>query len=42
MSSGGHFAAMQEPELLAQDIFQFVRLVRGGEYEKEDASRKEL
>ena len=25
MSRGGHFAAFEEPELLAQDIFSFMR-----------------
>lgn len=27
MPRGGHFAAFQEPKLLAQDIMQFVRKV---------------
>ena len=27
MPRGGHFAAMEEPELLAQDIRQFIRKV---------------
>jgi microsomal epoxide hydrolase len=28
MPRGGHFAAMEEPELLAQDIRQFLRPLR--------------
>lgn len=27
MPRGGHFAAFEEPQLLADDIFQFVRKV---------------
>lgn len=27
MPRGGHFAAFEEPQLLAEDIFQFVRKV---------------
>lgn len=30
MSSGGHFAALEEPEALARDIREFVRPFRGG------------
>ena len=25
MARGGHFAAFEEPELLAQDIFSFIK-----------------
>ncbi len=28
MQSGGHFAAMEQPDLLVNDIFQFARIVR--------------
>jgi pimeloyl-ACP methyl ester carboxylesterase len=28
MPKGGHFAAMEQPELLAQDIREFFRTVR--------------
>ncbi|XP_053731703.1 epoxide hydrolase 1-like [Synchiropus splendidus] len=27
MTSGGHFAAMEEPQLLANDVYQFVQKV---------------
>lgn len=29
MPRGGHFAAFEEPELLSQDILQFVKKVEG-------------
>jgi hypothetical protein len=29
MPRGGHFAALEEPELLVDDIRQFFRLLRG-------------
>lgn len=35
MPKGGHFAALEEPELLAEDILQFV-----GKVEKEQLWRK--
>jgi len=28
MQSGGHFAAMEQPDLLVNDIFQFARIIR--------------
>jgi hypothetical protein len=31
MPSGGHFAAAEEPELLARDLREFFRPLRGGE-----------
>ena len=31
MPKGGHFAAMEEPELLARDLCQFVEKVRSGQ-----------
>jgi hypothetical protein len=43
MPRGGHFAAMEEPELLAQDIrtwFQAFRDKRGAEENSLDASRE--
>ena len=30
MTSGGHFAPMEEPDLLVQDIRDFVRPLRSG------------
>lgn len=29
MPRGGHFAVMEEPELMAQDIQKFVKIVEG-------------
>jgi microsomal epoxide hydrolase len=28
MPSGGHFAAMEEPELLVKDIIKFAKIIR--------------
>jgi pimeloyl-ACP methyl ester carboxylesterase len=34
MPRGGHFAALEEPELLAEDIRDFFRPLRGSDREK--------
>ena len=40
MPRGGHFAALEEPQLLAEDIFSFVRKVEVLEKEKETTGKK--
>lgn len=38
---GGHFAALEEPQLLADDIFEFLSKVKVVEREEEELRRVE-